>query len=94
VYAIECNPRTHSAIAMFHDHPGLARVMVPHMFCLPGMTSYRALFDVLGVPYAGSLPGTMALGARKAHARAVAAAATGLPWPLRSWSSQWTGTTH
>jgi hypothetical protein len=25
VYAIECNPRTHSAITMFHDHPGLAR---------------------------------------------------------------------
>jgi len=25
VYAIECNPRAHSAITMFHDHPGLAR---------------------------------------------------------------------
>jgi predicted ATP-grasp superfamily ATP-dependent carboligase len=24
VYAIECNPRTHSAITMFHDHQGLA----------------------------------------------------------------------
>nr|WP_269327756.1 hypothetical protein [Kineosporia mesophila] len=24
VYPIECNPRTHSAITMFHDHPGLA----------------------------------------------------------------------
>ncbi len=24
VYAIECNPRTHSAITMFHDHPRLA----------------------------------------------------------------------
>lgn len=23
-YAIECNPRTHSAITMFHDHPALA----------------------------------------------------------------------
>jgi glutathione synthase/RimK-type ligase-like ATP-grasp enzyme len=23
-YAIECNPRTHSAITLFHDHPGLA----------------------------------------------------------------------
>lgn len=50
-------------------------VMVPHMFCLPGMTSYRALFDVLGVPYVGSPPGTMSLGARKAHAKAVVAAA-------------------
>lgn len=24
VYAIECNPRTHSAITMFHDHPAVA----------------------------------------------------------------------
>ncbi len=24
VYGIECNPRTHSAITMFHDHPGVA----------------------------------------------------------------------
>ncbi len=24
IYAIECNPRTHSAITMFYDHPGLA----------------------------------------------------------------------
>lgn len=24
VYAIECNPRTHSAITMFYDHPGVA----------------------------------------------------------------------
>ena len=50
-------------------------VMVPQMFCLPGMTSYRALFDVLGVPYIGSPPGVMALGAHKAHAKAVVAAA-------------------
>jgi D-alanine-D-alanine ligase len=50
-------------------------VMLPQMFCLPGMTSYRALFDVLGVPYVGSPPGVMALGAYKAHAKAVVAAA-------------------
>jgi hypothetical protein len=25
LYAIECNPRTHSAITMFYDHPGLAQ---------------------------------------------------------------------
>ncbi|NER00322.1 MAG: ATP-grasp enzyme, partial [Cyanothece sp. SIO2G6] len=24
VYPIECNPRTHSAITMFHDHPAVA----------------------------------------------------------------------
>lgn len=50
-------------------------VMVPQMFCLPGMTSYRGLFDVLGIPYVGSPPGVMALGAYKAHAKAVVAAA-------------------
>jgi D-alanine-D-alanine ligase len=50
-------------------------VMVPHMFCLPGMTSYRALFDLLGIPYVGSPPAVMALGARKPYARAVVAAA-------------------
>ena len=50
-------------------------VMVPQMFCLPGMTSYRALFDVLSIPYVGSPPGVMALGARKPHAKAVVAAA-------------------
>ncbi|HEY0719249.1 MAG TPA: hypothetical protein VGD68_16675 [Streptosporangiaceae bacterium] len=50
-------------------------VVVPQMFCLPGMTSYRALFDLLGVPYVGSPPAVMALGAHKANAKAVVAAA-------------------
>ena len=50
-------------------------VMVPQMFCLPGMTIYRALFDLLGVPYVGNPPAVMALGADKAKAKAVAAAA-------------------
>jgi D-alanine-D-alanine ligase len=50
-------------------------VMVPQMFCLPGMTSYRAMFDVLGIPYAGNTAGVMALAANKARTRAVVAAA-------------------
>lgn len=50
-------------------------VVVPQMFCRPGMTSYRALFDVLGVPYVGNPAAVMALGADKATARAVVAAA-------------------
>ena len=49
--------------------------MVPQMFCRPGMTSYRALFDVLGVPYVGNAAEVMAMGADKATARAVVAAA-------------------
>ena len=55
-------------------------VMVPQMFCVPGMTSYRALFDVLGIPYVGNTPDVMALGAHKARARAIVAAA-GVPVP-------------
>lgn len=50
-------------------------VMVPQMFCVAGMTAYRALFDVLGIPYVGNRPDVMALTADKARARAVVAAA-------------------
>lgn len=50
-------------------------VMVPQMFCLPGMTSYRALFDLIGVPYVGNPPDVMALSADKPRAKAVVAAA-------------------
>jgi D-alanine-D-alanine ligase len=50
-------------------------VMVPQMFCLPGMTSYRGLFDLLEIPYVGNPPDVMALAANKARAKAVVAAA-------------------
>lgn len=50
-------------------------VVVPQMFCLPGMTTYRALFDLLGIPYLGNRPDVMAIGADKAKARAIVAAA-------------------
>lgn len=50
-------------------------LMVPQMFCVPGMTRYRALFDVLGIPYVGNPPDVMALAADKAKAKAVVAAA-------------------
>lgn len=50
-------------------------VVVPQMFCLPGMTAYRALFDVLGIPYLGNTPDVMAIAANKAKARAIVAAA-------------------
>lgn len=55
-------------------------VAVPQMFCLPGMTTYRSLLDLLGIPFVGNRPETMALGAHKARARAVVAAA-GVPVP-------------
>lgn len=55
-------------------------VALPQLFCIPGMTAYRGLLDVLGVPYLGNRPDTMALGAHKARARAlVASAGVGIP---------------
>jgi D-alanine-D-alanine ligase len=50
-------------------------VMVPQMFCVPGMTYYRALFDLLNIPYLGNTPDVMALAINKAKAKAVVAAA-------------------
>jgi D-alanine-D-alanine ligase len=50
-------------------------VVIPQMFCRPGMTSYRALFDVLNIPYVGNPPGVMATAADKAATRAIVAAA-------------------
>ncbi len=50
-------------------------VVLPQIFCLPGMTQYRALFDLLNIPYVGNTPDVMALAAHKAKAKAVVAAA-------------------
>ncbi|UJA20373.1 D-alanine--D-alanine ligase [Thermoleophilia bacterium SCSIO 60948] len=50
-------------------------VMVPQMFCLPGMTAYRSLFEVLGIPYLGSRGDVMAIAADKARTRSIVAAA-------------------
>jgi len=50
-------------------------LMVPQMFCVPGMTSYRALFDVLAIPYVGNAPDVMALASSKARTKAIVAAA-------------------
>jgi D-alanine-D-alanine ligase len=55
-------------------------VVVPQMFCPPGMTEYRALFDDLGIPYVGNPPAVMATAMDKARAREVVAAA-GVPVP-------------
>ena len=50
-------------------------VALPQMFCRPGMTSYRALLDLAGIPYVGNPPEVMALGADKPRASAVVGAA-------------------
>jgi len=53
---------------------------VPHMFCWPGYTAYRALMDLLRVPLVGNSPECMALITDKVQAKAVASAA-GVPVP-------------
>lgn len=52
-----------------------ADVALPQLFCRVGMTAYRGLLDVLGLPFVGNAPDVMALTADKARARAVVAAA-------------------
>jgi D-alanine-D-alanine ligase len=49
-------------------------IMVPQMFCVPGMTQYRALFDLLKIPYVGNPADLMALAADKAKTKAIVAA--------------------
>jgi len=50
-------------------------VALPQMFCRAGMTDYRALLEVLGLPYLGNRPLQMALCADKAKTKAIVAAA-------------------
>lgn len=57
-YAIECNPRTHSAITMFHDHPDLAaaylhaghELITPHPGARPTYWIYHELWRLLTQP--------------------------------------------
>ena len=49
-------------------------IALPQMFCVAGMTHYRAIFDLLGIPYLGNRPAQMALAADKAKTRAIVAA--------------------
>ena len=50
-------------------------VVIPQMFCIPGMTQYRALFDLLNIPYVGNTADVMALVADKAKTKAIVASA-------------------
>lgn len=50
-------------------------LVLPQMFCIPGMTHYRSLFDLLNIPYVGNKAELMALTAHKAKAKAIVAAA-------------------
>ncbi len=81
-FPADLEPASIVAAAPMAPGPALAHVaglgldlVVPHMFCRPGMTSYRALFDVLGVPVLGNTAEVLALAAHKGRSRAVVAAA-------------------
>ncbi|WP_367103163.1 hypothetical protein [uncultured Psychrobacter sp.] len=50
-------------------------VALPQMFCVSGMSDYRALLVLLGIPYIGNTPELTALTANKAKTKAVVAAA-------------------
>ncbi len=73
--ALAAAPQLAPAAAIAHLEALAPDVMVPQLFCLPGMTAFRALFEVLGVPYVGNRPAAMALTAAKARAKAVVGAA-------------------
>jgi D-alanine-D-alanine ligase len=49
--------------------------VIPQMFCIPGMTTYRTLFDKLRIPYLGNRSDVMAVGANKTMTRCTVAAA-------------------
>lgn len=50
-------------------------VVVPYMFCFPGMTSFRAFFeDIIGLPVVGSSSHCTALAANKAQTQSVVSA--------------------
>ncbi len=48
---------------------------IPQMFCLDGMTNYRAIFELLDIPYLGNRPMQMALAADKSKTKALVASA-------------------
>jgi len=55
-------------------------VCVPHMFCYPGYTQYRSIFDLLNIPLVGNTAECMAICTDKQQTKAVVAAA-GVPVP-------------
>jgi len=66
------------AISFLQQQP--IDLALPQLFCVAGMTDYRALLDLLKIPYLGNLPGLMAIAADKAKTKAIVATA-GVPVP-------------
>ena len=69
-YAIECNPRTHSAITMFYDHPEVAAaylddmhpVITPLAGSRPTHWVYHELWRLVTLPHRMDRAGAMARG--------------------------------
>lgn len=66
-------PRLDRARALAHLAALAPDAALPQMFCFAGMTDYRALLDLLEIPYLGNRPMQMALAADKAKTRAIVA---------------------
>ena len=73
--AVDAAPRVTADSALMHLSTLSIDIALPQMFCLAGMTDYRALLDVLKIPYLGNRPLQMAIAADKAKAKAIVAAA-------------------
>ena len=50
-------------------------LVIPHMYCISGMTHYRALFSLLKIPCMGNTPDVMATASHKGKTKAIVAAA-------------------
>ncbi|QWC86064.1 hypothetical protein KLP28_04890 [Nocardioidaceae bacterium] len=72
--ALAAAPRVGTGEALTHLVGLEVDLGLPQMFCVPGMTTYRALLDLLGIPFVGNTATVMALGAHKQRARALVAA--------------------
>lgn len=77
---IDAAPKLTHGEALTALAAGQYDVSVPHMFCWPGYTAYRSLFDLLGVPLLGCSAECMALITDKQQTKAVASA-SGVPVP-------------
>ncbi|ELR99434.1 ATP-grasp enzyme, D-alanine-D-alanine ligase [Gloeocapsa sp. PCC 73106] len=62
-----------SAVEFLHQQK--IDLVLPQMFCLPGMTEYRSLLDLLQIRYIGNPPDVMAIAANKAKTKAIVATA-------------------
>lgn len=72
--SIETAPAMPVADALAHVASLGIDLAVPQMFCPAGMTHYRALLDVLAIPFLGNTPEAMANTMHKGRARALVAA--------------------